>query len=191
MATGGQAQVPTATAWCSAPPPAAAPAPAPAPATTTSGLNGPQHQASTGLDEASTGTPSAPASAAAAAMRPQLMPHLGHGVQDAGMASMAEMVSWQQHQHAGGGALGMPIAHALPHSMLPGMMSGMPVATARAINSPQLPLQAGAPTAAIPFPASQQAAAAQQLAMTAHRVGPQQASAPLKVPTSTGPFVGG
>ena len=191
VAAGGQAPLPTATAWCSAPPPAAAPAPA----TATPGLSGPQHhQASTGPHEASTGTAvSAPASAAA--MLPpqltQLMPQLGHGVQDAGMASMAELLSWQQqqHQHAGGGPLGMPIARALPHSMLPSMMAGLPVATAHAVSSPQLPLQVGAPAAAaINFPS---AAAQPPLAVTAHRVGPQQASLPFKMPTSTRPFAGG
>merc|ERR1740139_147923 len=134
--------------------------------------------ATAGNTLAATSATSAPASPAL--MRSQLMAHLGLQ----GMApSMAEMIGLQHHA----GGFGMPIAQALP-SMLPGMMSGMPMATALAIDSPQLPLQASSPTVVTHSPVAQQQAVAVQ------RVGAEQAGVPVfrprVPPTSTVPFTG-
>merc|ERR1719389_1495072 len=73
------------------PPPDAAQAPLPA--STTSGLTGPQLQASMGLGATSTSQP-------AAAMQPQPMPQF--------------RIAPEMHGWAGGGPLALPITHPLP-----------------------------------------------------------------------------
>merc|ERR1719217_1253507 len=75
------------------PAPACQAARAPLPASTTSGLTGPQLQASMGLGATSTSQP-------AAAMQPQPMPQF--------------RIAPEMHGWAGGGPLALPITHPLP-----------------------------------------------------------------------------